>query len=130
MGRPAERTVYVNQAAAPLWLRDWLAKGWLVFNAPRPLPGVASELWAFRHGTFYVAVDPTRPRADRVIQDVRDLDGYPVMLVDNELIRAEVRDHLASEGLDEAEVLEGFSGWPEMARAGGWPWHERGDVLD
>ena len=118
---------YVNRACAPLWLRDWVASGWLVFNAPRPLPGCARECWDFRHGTFYTAVNLTMPLAERVLEEIKDLDGWQVVLVDNVQIRKEIREHLMSNGLNEAEVLSGFSGWPEMARAGGWPWYEENE---
>ena len=116
-------TIYVNRDAAPAWLRRWAEAGWPVFNAPRPLPGAASEVGDFRHGTFYTAVDPGLPLADRVIQEIRDLDGWPVVLIGNAEIQAEVIEHLADEiPLDEA--LESLGGWPQLAWAAGWPWHE------
>lgn len=119
------RVIWYNAAAAaaPAWLRGWVGKGWSVFNAPRPLPGTEDELGDFRHGTFYVAVDPASPRAEWCLREIRDLDGWPVQLISNEEIQARVRAHLGDE-IPLEEALESWGGWPQLARAGGWPWHE------
>lgn len=45
-------------------IRDYLERGWTVYNAPRPIMG--HELWQgeFRHGIFYAAVAPDGDLAD------------------------------------------------------------------
>ena len=125
MNNRDERTVYLNTAEAPAWIREWIAKGWQVFNAPRPLPGVASELWEFLHGTFYTAIDPALPEAARVLQDVSDLDGWPVVLLTNEDIKAKVLAHIEGEDVDLDDLLDTWGGWPGLARAARWPWSDR-----
>jgi len=116
---PAERTVYIN-AADPEQAQAvrWAALGYEIVNAPRPLPGEESWICDFRHGTIYAAC---LAPSDRMREEWRDLDAWPVLIVTDEQIRGFVRDHMAGE-IDEADALETWGGWPELARAAGWPY--------
>jgi len=122
-----EKVIFMNTAAPdPRIISEWVERGWLVFNAPMPIPGCAYELGEFRHGTFYAAVNPTLPMADRVLQEIRGLDGWPVQLVNHQEIQALVSKHLCDADVPLSDALETWGGWPALARAGGWPWHEEG----
>jgi hypothetical protein len=55
---------------------------WIVFNAPRPLIGNEEWQGEYRHGIFYVAVDPcVDEHSERIIKHNVDLDGWAVVYV-------------------------------------------------
>jgi len=76
-------------------LVEYLEKGWIVYNAPRPLAGHATWQGQFRHGIFYAAVAPAGDPVDefddhdRYTETNRRLDGWPCVLVS----RNEIMDY-------------------------------------
>lgn len=55
---------------------------WLIFNAPRPLAGHVGWIGEFRHGLFYVAIDPGDEWGQRYIRRTIELDGWLIEFVD------------------------------------------------
>jgi hypothetical protein len=63
-------------------------KDWLIFNAPRPIYGHKEWTGDFKHGVFYVGIDPSDEHAIPFIQRTHDLDGWLVRYFDE----SEARD--------------------------------------
>ena len=129
--KPAERTIYINEAdEAFRELVRWRDLDMAIFNAPRPLPSNAAWIGEFRHGTFYAGIIATQETGDQFARDQEEwmrkecesLDAYPVILVTNEQIRGWVEEHLVESEIPLADALEGWGGWPALAKAGGWPY--------
>ena len=68
-------------------IADYLARGWTVYNAPRPILGHDTWQGDFRHGVFYAAVAPEDDPADefgdtpQFHKRNQDLDGYICQIV-------------------------------------------------
>lgn len=126
-----ESTVYMNIAEdceGMTFLRKAHAKGQLIFNAPRPLPGTVWWTGEFRHGTFYVGIDPIVEHDDEFIrktwmlQECKDLDAWPVVVVTNEMILAACKEHAAEAEYPWEEIVEYYEGVGDACRSAGWPY--------
>lgn len=96
--------------------------GWTVVNAPRPLPGDVGWKWNFGHGVFYAA-GPLEEYGERW----RQLNAWPIKVVDNEWVRERVWTHLTEElsyRFTEDEIRDWIAekGWPYVARSHGFPY--------
>ena len=136
-GRRDERTVYVNREDPDFrHLRDWADAGLEIANAPRPLAGQKGWQGPFMHGVFYVASTPDMAALVRGgCMGWDALDAYPVRVVDNAFIQAQVQLHLDDAGMTLAEALECWEDMAGVAKADGWPWWQAPgrtglDVLD
>jgi hypothetical protein len=76
----------------------------LIFNAPRPLWGTREWEGDFLHGIFYVAVDPTDARAEMMIKQNAELDGWLCEYVTMEQVRAWAAQIAAERGYDRKDV--------------------------
>lgn len=65
----------------------------LIFNAPRPLAGHVGWQGEFRHGRFYVAVDPSARMAEAHIRNNVSLDGYLCEYITDDDIREWAEEH-------------------------------------
>ncbi|MFH1984767.1 MAG: hypothetical protein ABIL58_23245 [Pseudomonadota bacterium] len=72
------------EAIVAIGERPDLPPGNIVFNAPRPLAGHKDWQGDFRHGIYYAAVDPNGERADWMVEQNRDLDGWIVIYLSRE----------------------------------------------
>ncbi len=85
---------------------------WLIFNAPRPLPGTRYWQGEWCHGVFYSAVDPHDRYAADLIEGCADLDGWLIQHVTMEDARewayyyAEESGYLTREEVDKEEDQE------------------------
>ena len=128
-----ENTVYMNLAEdceGMTSLREAHAKGQLIFNAPRPLPGMKGWLGEFRHGSYFTAIDPIMDRDDEffrrqktwMLQECKDLDGWPVIIVTNEMILAACKEHAAEADCTWQEIVEYYEGVGDACRSAWWPY--------
>jgi hypothetical protein len=72
-------------------------EGWEVYNAPRPIYGTVSWTGDFRHGSFYVAIDPKDERASFMIKENNLLRAYRLEYVSKEAVIKEVEAELKAE---------------------------------
>jgi len=84
---------------------------WIIMNAPRPLVGDASWEGDFRHGIFYVAIDPNNdepPGVEWRMKTNKGLDAWVVIYVFKELMRSTVRQSIVDMKYysDKPEVIE------------------------
>ena len=68
------RSVKTFNFRAPASIPD----GWLIFNAPRPLPGQQWE-GEYLRGRHYSAVSPADELKDLLLKSIDDLDGWLVI---------------------------------------------------
>ena len=90
----------------PPQVREYLEKGWEVFNAPRPLYGHDEWVGDCRHGVFYAAVAPDGDPADEFgdapefRKRNRELEGWPCEIVPKSAIDAYEREMAEEYGAD------------------------------
>ena len=66
---------------------------WLIFNAPRPLLGDIEWQGDFRHGLFYVAIDPKGYIPESWIKRNCDLDGWLVEYISEDEAIQKTKDY-------------------------------------
>jgi hypothetical protein len=66
---------------------------WLVFNAPRPLRGDRNWEGQFKHGIFYVAIDPMSDEANDMVAENDESDGWLCQYVTEEAVMAWAREY-------------------------------------
>lgn len=124
--------VYVHEEewerAAREGARPPIAAGWVVYNAPRPLPGeVAWELWLpSQRGVHYAAGPPDAPLGlwGRTLdEEAEALHAARVEVVRDEDVRRSLEALLAEYGGLAAYEAAG-RGAGEVARAHGLPWSD------
>lgn len=108
MSEPRE-PIYVNVEdcwrRVDVCMRDYLAAGYVVLNAPRPIGGLPVETWTgdFRAGIFYAAYSAGEAPAwgtwDR-------MDADEIRLITNDEVRERVTAQLAVEGYTLAHYAE------------------------
>jgi hypothetical protein len=78
----------------PQKVRDYIKRGWTVYNAPRPLLGHDHWQGDFRHGVFFAAVAPEGDPADefgdapQFHKRNRENDGHVCEIVSREAVMA------------------------------------------
>ena len=70
---------------------------WEIHNAPRPIYGTVLWQGDFRHGIFYVAIDPNDERAPFMVKENADLHAYRLEYVSKEAAIAEVEAEMKAE---------------------------------
>lgn len=133
----AHQVVYVNADSyaalgAPTQHAELIrVKGWMVVNAPRPLPAAwpgpdgacVGVTWQGppAHGIFYAAGDPAANHGQ--LQVVwSQLDAWEVVLVDNAWVQAQIAHELAARGMRLADYLAAGMDLAEVAALRGYPW--------
>jgi len=74
---------------------------WVVFNAPRPLPGHQDWTNGCIHGAFFSAVDLAAPDAERIVRDIISLDGWALHYTTQADLEAWWPVFARQEGLDQ-----------------------------
>lgn len=124
-------TIKIAEAFAPDWVKERIARGWTVWNAPRPLLGTEHPPKTFAggsgaifdvpaHGVFFAAVDPADTFAPRFAEANAALDGRIVEVVPEAAAHAEFEAMCAERGTSLDEVAEYWDGdWRAAARSCG-----------
>lgn len=68
---------------------------WLVFNAPRPLLGDRNWKGPFKHGIFYVAIDPMSEDANDMVAENSESSGWMCQYVAEENVMAWAREYFS-----------------------------------
>lgn len=101
-------------------IRDYLERGWTVYNAPRPIMG--HKLWQgeFRHGIFYAAVAPDEldefGDAPTFHKHNQENDGHTCEIITEEAVMvygakmAEKYNLILAE-VDYEDIVQSFLGW-------------------
>ncbi len=116
-----QNEVVVNEAARPFGEHADAIRlnGWMVVNAPRPLPGTVAWCGEFRHGTFYAAGP-----AEDFGEAWGDLDAWPVRTITNMQITQILAAKAQGEGISLSEFAEDWGSMGALARAADLPWHD------
>lgn len=90
---------------------EGLPLDWVVFNAPRPLPGDIAWKGDFNHGIHYSALDPRFSETERkIMEDIDDHDGWRVILTTEQEFLAWTKPRLKSwhSGIKNTDPLLGI----------------------
>lgn len=79
-------------------------EGWPIFNAPRPLVGDISWQSEFRHGVFFVAIDPGGENAKYCVKRNSELDAWLCEYVTEESVMEWLKVYCQSKGIPEERV--------------------------
>jgi len=122
----SDRVLYIEGFhEIPDKVREYLDKGWTVYNAPRPIYGHEQWQGDFRHGVFFAAVAPTDDPADE-FNDApafhrrnQELDASECMIVSREQVMAYGEEQAQRHGISLADfsyedIVESYRNW--MAR--------------
>ena len=109
-------TVLVNAAEWEAEGRPEFPAGWVVANAPRPLPGTITWTGPFRHGIFYAAAPEIIPGTFGWAAD----DAWLIELITNDQIRELALAKLAEHGF--ASLEDADMTMVEMAAMMQLPW--------
>lgn len=93
-----EKVLMIEDIAAPR--PEDIPAHWEVYNAPRPMYG--HERWQgdFRHGIFYVAIDPEGDYADEYRQRTLQNDGHLCVWVTRDEVIEWAKGYCEKYGID------------------------------
>jgi len=77
-----------------------IPENWEIYNAARPLCGHKHWQGKFRHGVFFVAIDPTDKFADGFRKRTIDLDGHLCKWVARDEVETWGRRYCKKYGID------------------------------